>query len=226
MKLRVTILALLVAAPAMAAPLQPWIGASGSYNTYAMNAINQDIADFNQTFAPLSMDEIDSGIGFGVSAGADVDRWSFSVGYDRLPASTSLEGAGNPSYDLAANTFLGRAAYRLPLNAKFGVLVGLGAGIASASGGIGQNAGAAFARIGPSTNAVIYESGLEASGSTFCYEGFVEGDVPLGGNFSLVPSLGYRGAKIEADFTAPEGSMTKTIDFSGMAARVGLRFAL
>ena len=225
MKLLAALL-LFAAVPCAAAPLQPWIGASGSYNTYAMDEINGEIAAFNATLAPLHMDELDSGVGYGLSVGADVDRWSFSIGYDRLPASTRIDSpSGGSTYDLAGNTFLGRAAYRLPLNAKFGVSVGLGAGIASASGAIGQYV-SAMSRIGPSTQATIYEGGAGVSGSTFCYEGFAQGDVPLGGKFSLIPSIGYRVAKIDGEMSDSVNSDAKTFDFSGMAARVGLRFAL
>jgi len=220
------VLLLFAAVPCAAAPLQPWIGASGSYNTYAMDEINDEIDAFNTTLAPLHMDNLDSGVGYGVSVGADVDRWSFSIGYDRLPASTRIDGpSGGSTYDLAANTFLGRAAYRLPFNAKFGVSVGLGAGIASASGSIGQYV-TAVRKIGRSTQANIYEGGAGVSGSAFCYEGFAEGDVPLGGKFSLVPSIGYRVAKIDGDMSDSVTSDAKTFDFSGMAAHIGLRFAL
>jgi hypothetical protein len=225
MKLLVTACLLAAASPCLADSLQPWIGASGSYNTYAMGEINDEIAAFNETLQPLHMDEIDSGIGFGLSLGADVDRWSFSIGYDRLPASTEINGpSGGSTYDLAANAFVGRAAYRLPFNAKFGISLGLGAGIASASGNIGQYVSAAA--VGPSINADIYEGGAEVSGSTFCYEGFAVGDVPLGGKLSLVPSIGYRVAKIDGKMSDSVTSSDKTFDFSGMAAQVGLRFAL
>jgi hypothetical protein len=129
-------------------------------------------------------------------------------------------------YDIAGDALLGRAAYRLPLNAKFGVLAGLGAGFISTSGTLGES-GDPIAKIGPTTNAVIFEGGAHVAGTTFCWEGFVEGDVPLGGNFSLVPSVGYRAAKVEtsADGTTAT-SIDQTIDYSGMAARLGLRFAL
>ena len=226
MKLLVTACLLAAASPCLAAPLQPWIGASGSYNTYVMGDINDEIATFNETLQPLHMDEINSGIGFGLSVGADVDRWSFSIGYDRLPASTEINSpSSGATYDLAGNSFVGRAAYRLPLNAKFGVSVGLGAGIASASGNIGQYV-SAMPITGPSTQADIFEGGAEVSGSTFCYEGFALGDVLLGGKLSLVPSIGYRVAKIDGEMKDSVTSSAKTFDFSGMAAQIGLRFAL
>lgn len=224
MKSLATIVLLALASPCLAGP---WIGASGSYNTYAMDAVNDDIGRFNQAVAPISVDEIKSGIGFGVSLGTDVDRWSLSIGYDRLPASTSVDGNSSPIYDLAGNTVLGRAAYRLPLNAKFGVLAGVGAGVLFTSGHIGDS-GLEFAnKTGPSTNAIIFEGGVGVSGTAFCYEGFVEGDVPLGGKFSLVPSVGYRAAKVDAESENTGGTViTRTVDYTGMAAHLGVRFAL
>ena len=222
MKFLASLALLAAASPCLAGPF--WVGASGSYNTYAMDDVNADIHAFNTMFAPLSMNTIDSGIGFGLSAGTDVNRWSFSIAYDRLPASSDMNGMS--LYHMAADTFLGRVACRLPLQAKFGILVGVGAGIASTSSTVGDH-GDPIVKIGRSTQAVIYEGGTRVSGSAFSYEGFVEGDMPLGGKFALVPSLGYRSAKIDAETTGTVvTTLAQTIDFSGMAARLGLRFAL
>jgi hypothetical protein len=213
--------ALLIATPCAAGP-RPWVQASSSYNTYAMDDVNAGIQEFNQAFAG-TMDEIESAVGFGFSAGGDSGPWSFALGYERLPASTSSNGGYNVAYDIAANTFLARAVYRKPVTTTVGLGFGFGAGIASVSGEAGIET-QPFSK-GASTQAVIYGPRADLSGTTPCFEGFLEGNIAFHDRFAFVPVIGYRWAKIDAEAEGSEGAATETIDFSGIAARLGLRYS-
>ena len=108
-----------------------WLAASAGFNTYAMDEVNDGIASLNAIIAPASMDELDSGVGLGFAAGLDFPTFTTSLGYDHLLATSevSLSGGGF-EYDLAADIFLGRIAYRMPVAETIHFAFGIGAGIA------------------------------------------------------------------------------------------------
>ena len=136
MKSALVLVILLNASPCLAGSHTPWIGGAGSFNTYAMGRINDEIEGINEHLAPyFSMPTIESAYALGVSAGANLDRWSFSVHYENLPASTSLFEV----YDLPGHEVLARAARSLLWTEDFDLRVGGGAGVAWTSGSIGSD---------------------------------------------------------------------------------------
>ena len=230
MKRALLLLALTTATPCPAAPLEPWVGASGSYNSYAMDDVNAGIQSWNASFGSMgTVDEIESGFGLGLSVGADLDRWSFALGYERLPAATAIEGAPpsfDLAYDLAADALVARVVYRKPVVERVTLGFGAGAGLAKVSGEFGITSEPFLKHSGHSTNATILGPRVDVTGTGACFEGFLEGSVALGGKFSLIPSVGYRWSEIDGEVEGSEGSGAGTFDFSGMAAHLGLRFAL
>jgi hypothetical protein len=150
------------------------------------------------------------------------------VGYERLSAATEVEEAGF-DYDLAANAFVARVAYRVPIATRFEVGLGVGGGIAIASGDFGGSAHPEFLRTkngGPATDGVILGSRVEISGNGPYLEGFLQGEARLARNFAIVPSIGYRRARIEGTQRGSEGEADGTFDFSGLTARLALKIAL
>lgn len=67
---------------------------------------------------------------------------------------------------------------------------------------------------------------VEVSGHGLVLEGFVHGDASITPRLSIAPSIGYRHAYVEANQEGGEGEAAGTFDFSGLAARVALKFAL
>jgi hypothetical protein len=210
---------------------RPWVSVSAGINSYAMDDVNDGIASLNALIAPATLDEIGTDFGFGAALGVDLARISASLGYERLPARTSVSGAyGDWDYDLAADAFLARVAYRVPVAHDIDVGLGVGAGVAIASGEFGAanqihpNA-IAEKTAGSSTQAVILGPRPEISGNGLCLEGFVQGEARVGRRFAILPALGYRRAKIEGTQRGSEGEADGTFDFSGLSARVALKVA-
>jgi hypothetical protein len=221
------LLLLLVAGSAIAQPARPWVAASASFNHYALDAIDEDV-EASGLFAPGTLDDIHSSFGFGAAAGLDVLRWRVGVAYERLPATAETEQLGGLEYDLAADAFLARVGFVVARAPRLDVGVGVGGGIASVSGH-SETGGGTLARSAPgadATDAVILGPRFEASGSSACFEGFVEGTAKLGARWSLAPAVGYRRAKIEGRRTGSEGAADGTFDFSGWHARLALRLSL
>jgi len=223
-------LSLSATADASAGP-RPWLAASASFNTYAMDEVNGGIASLNAIIAPASMDEIDSGLGLGLAAGLDFPTFTASLGYDHLPASSDASvGAGGFEYDLAADIFVGRIAYRMPVAESIHFALGIGAGIALASGEFGVIPDEPFThtRPGPghAVEAVILGPRVEVSGDAPCFEGFAQGEARLSSRLTLVPAVLYRQARIDAHVEGSEGSGVSRFDYSGFAGRLALRVGL
>jgi hypothetical protein len=221
MKRPLALAALLVAAPASAA-VHPWAAVSGSWNTYAMDDVNRGIESLNALIAPSALETIDSGLGYGAAAGIAVEGFSAGLAYERLPASADVRGMLQGfAYDLPANAFVGRIVYRIP--GRLGLGIGMGGGIVVATGDIGNEANAAFVRTGPArTKAQILGPRLEVSGDGPCLEGFVQGEFAVQGGVALVPSVGYRRARIDGKLKGSSGEADETFDYSGFAVRVAL----
>jgi hypothetical protein len=214
--------ALLVAGPASAG-VHPWAAISGSWNTYAMDDVNRGIESLNALIAPSSLDAIESGIGFGAAAGVDVGGFSAGLAYERLPASSDVRGFMQAfAYDLPAKAFVGRVVYRIP--GRLGLGIGLGGGIVVATGEIGNAENAAFARSGPArTTAQILGPRVQVSGHGPCLEAFVQKRFAVVDGVAVVPSVGYRRARIDGTLEGSEGKADGTFDYSGLALRVALR---
>ena len=217
---------------ALAQGARPWIAVSAAYNTYAMDEVNNGIESLNEGIAPASMDEIHSAFGYGASAGVDLSRFTASVAYERLPATSQVSTSGTDwEYDLVANTIGGRIAMRTAAIGPFRTSVGVGGGVAFVSGEFGRTDNTPFLRAADSRlpaagQAVILGPRIDVSGNGLLLEGFVQGDASIGPRLSIAPSIGYRYASIEANEDGGEGEGVGTFDFSGLAARVALRFAL
>ena len=190
-------LSLSATADASAGP-RPWLAASASFNTYAMDEVNGGIASLNAIIAPASSD--------------------------------ASVGAGGFEYDLAADIFVGRIAYRMPVAESIHFALGIGAGIALASGEFGVIPDEPFThtRPGPghAVEAVILGPRVEVSGDAPCFEGFAQGEARLSSRLTLVPAVLYRQARIDAHVEGSEGSGVSRFDYSGFAGRLALRVGL
>lgn len=216
----ITLLALAVPAIAHASP-NPWIAIDGSWGSYAMSDVNDDIKSVNDLLAGsgLKMDEIHGGVGVGGRFGLDVTgHWSVGIGYERLFASSKVE---DPS---------GRIEYRFPANAfrAFGDYVvyrsnlhlGIGAGLVSASGSVEFE--------DKSSPPAVH---VDVTGSGPLIEGSLGGEYwVVRPKFALLGSAGVRYARIEKvegdgqTVTNADGS-NYTIDYSGVLLRVGMKLA-
>jgi hypothetical protein len=208
--------------------MRPWAALSAGVHSYAMGDVNDGITSLNALIAPESMGDLGPNLGFGAAVGVDLARFSVSLGYERLPATTGIDSQlGSYDYDLAANAFLGRVAYRLPVAPNFDVGLGVGGGVAVATGEFGATSISGFQPKfgGPAVQAVILGRRPEISGNGLYLEGFVQGETRVGRRLAIVPALGYRRARIEGTQRGSEGEADGTFDFSGLTARVALKLA-
>ena len=224
-------LLLVLAVEAEAQGSRPWLALSGSYNTYDMSEVNEDIREFNRLF-DLSMDDITSSFGFGAAIGVDLSpAFVAGLGYELLPATTHINAGGFAyEYDLAADVVVGRLAWRAPVGGSIQPGIGVGVGVAFVSGEIGEAAGVSFPAaepgVGRAGQAVILGDRVEVSGDGPYLEGYAQADARLGPRWALVPAVGYRHARIEAEQRGSEGQSNGTFDFSGLVSRVALKFFL
>src|SRR5215471_4151782 len=131
---------LLAASTAQAGSFKPWAAASGSWATYSMGDVNDEIGGINAGLSGtgLSMDEIKNGYGFGIALGGDFDSpLSIGAGYDRLFASSDVsDPSGSIKFDFPANTYRAFAEYRFPSGSQFLPHVGVAGGMVAASGSV------------------------------------------------------------------------------------------
>jgi len=196
---------------------KPWAAASGSWATYSMGDVNDQIGNINQNLSGtgLSMDEIKNGFGFGIALGGDFDSpLSVGVGYDRLFASSDVgDASGSVKFDFPSNAYRAFAEYRFPSGGQFLPHVGVAAGMVTASGKIDATG------LGSS----------DVTGSGPLAELYVGGDFKAASTLSVIGALGYRYAKID-EFkafgeTATNNDGSKSaMDYSGLVARLGLKF--
>ena len=214
--------AALIPATAGAASLRPWVEATGSWATYSMGDVNKYVGNINADIAPLSMDKIHNGLGFGGRIGLDLPKTlGFGVGYERLGASTDVSDAG-ATLTLAhpANAFSAFFEYRLPEQGRFGMLLGVSGGMVSESGKLEME--------GPTRSETITLSG---SGPLFqLYFGSTLWAMP---QFGIGAAAGYRYARIGQVTAKEEGvsvvmrnadNSDMTTDYSGAFVRLGLKF--
>ena len=215
-------IALLAPSSSQGAGFKPWAAASGSWATYSMKDVNDQIGSINQTLAGsgLSMDEINNGFGFGVAFGGDLnDAVTVGVGYDRLFGSSDVSDAsGGIKFDLPANTFRGFGEYRFPSTGQLKPHAGIALGMVSASGTVELSVS------GFPTD----KSDVEGTGPLA--EVYVGGDMWASPQFAIIGAAGYRYAKI-SEFKVAGETATKedgskaTMDYSGFNARLGLKVA-
>lgn len=218
----VPVLLVLLASPAIARP-GPWIGASGSWGTYTMSDVNDEVTAINALLAGtgLSMDEINNGFGFGGAAGIGIaDRISLGFGYERLSASTDVgDASGSLEYDFPANAFRLLGQYDFPTTSTFVGHVGFGVGFVTEAGSVTVSA-----------SGVGSQSG-DVSGSGGLFEGLIGGELWAAPQFAITMDGGFRYAKVSEvkveDVVVRNADGSKyTIDYTGVLVRLGVKVAL
>ncbi len=217
--------ALLLPSAVSASVPKPWLGLTGSWATYSMTDVNQDIGAINAALADsglaLRMDEINNGLGFGVAAGLDFPGgFTLGLAYERLSASTDVSDAtGGIGYQLPANAFSLRGQYRLPSPGMGAFSLGVGVGWVSEAGALEVS------------DADFGAFAFDLEGSGLLIEPFVSGDWWVAPQIALSGSAGYRYAKVSEvqvfnqTIYNPDGSKY-TVDYSGLLLRAGLKLAL
>jgi hypothetical protein len=216
------VVSLVSSAPAQAAGFRPWAGLTGSWGTYVMSDVNQNIREANALIAGsgLSMDEIKNGLGLGATLAGDfAGGATIGIAYDRLFASTDVaDASAKLTYDLGANAFRAFGEYRLPSTTWISPRIGVAGGLVSTSGSIALS----ITGGGGATN--------DVTGTGPLFEGYAGGDWWTAPQFAVTGSLGYRYAKVGEvkiqDQTAYnlDGSK-RTADYSGFIARLGVKVA-
>lgn len=200
-------------APVSAGPSGEWLSLEGGISWYAMDDINQDIANLNQFIVPNHIDEIHNGLSLGISGGIRFSDSRIGIGYQRLYASSEAD-QGNFEYQLPANTFRAIAEFHRTTESRLEYGVGLGAGIISLDGQVRP------ALTGPG----------RLEGSAFLADARVLGGLPVGSWLVVAPSAGYRFADIgdvELDGSrAISFGHYLHVDYSGFFAQLGFRVNL
>jgi hypothetical protein len=187
-----------------------WAAGSIGFHTYAMGDVNDDIHSINAFIAPLNMEDIKSGLGLGGAVGMDYPRFSVAVSYERLKGKSDVSDvSGNVEYRVPANLFLAEGVYRLPTNGSFGLGLGAGIGIVSATGELDITV--------PS----IADETLKLDGSSAAFALFATGTADVYKHVAVVPSIGYRYAKV-----ATKDDSSFHLDYSGLMTKVMVRFTL
>ena len=213
------VLALAVPSTALAIfPFEPWLGVSGSINTYDMGDVNAQISDFDLT----NLDEVGSGFAFGVHAGLSMTPMlTATAGYEFLTAGSQLGGAAEQfDFNLPAHTFRGGLEMRAPVPGPLKLGAGATLGVVSAAGDVLQENIAGFADLVG-----------EVTGSGTLFEGYAVADLWFTPIMALSPSIGYRYAKIpevkvnDVTVTNLDGS-DYSLDYSGYYMRLTLKIGL
>lgn len=211
----VLVLSILVPSMAFAGTVSPWMSAHGSMATYGMSDVNDAIGTINAGLGSgLEMKEVKNGFGVGGAFGLELpSRFSIGVGYDRLLASSDVSD-GSTEFNLPANAFRAMAQYSFAGIGTSGAYIGASAGMILAAGSMTE--------LGVTS---------DVEGSAPMFEMFTGGDWWAGPQFALTGSAGYRYAKIGefkvgGDTAYLTNNEKATIDYSGIFARAGVKFAL
>ena len=209
-------LSVLAGVAATADPARPWVAVSGGFHTYDMSEVNDGLRSLEALFPDVN--RIHSGFGLGGSAGVDLSAVSLSLGYERLSASAEM--IEDLRFDVPADVVFGRVAYRTGTIGRFQPSVAIGAGAAIAKGTWG------FADV--AIPALAAERRLRGAGQAEIYGPIldVSGTAPyLEGTLQAATAIGYRWARVDAAAEGSEGAGELTIDYSGLASRLSLRYA-
>jgi len=216
------LLAALSPATARAQIKRFWLAPVGGFHTYRLGDVNNEIETINAGIAPLHMDDIKSGFGYGVAAGVDLNpAVTLEIAYDRLLGSSKVgDATGSLEYNLPANEFTARGTFRQATEATFAVGFGVAAGLVKTAGEV--TLGGA-----PGTGSLS----AHLSGSGPAVEGFASGDWRVSPRFAITPHIGFRYAKISETKVEgqvihnPDGS-NYNLDYSGLATGVRLKLYL
>lgn len=199
----------------------PWLAGTVGFHTYGMSDVNDTISELNDLIYPYSMDEIHSGFGFGAGVGMDLPAVSLGLTYERLTGSSDVsDGTGSIEFDLPANLYMAQAVFRPgSYGAPFTFGVGVGAGLVASSGEI------------RTTDPLSGTDTQELEGNGGAFAAFLTADLSLAPRFALVPSVGYRYAKISEVKSGGDvlynGDGSKfELDYSGLMAKLALKISL
>ncbi|MFH1278547.1 MAG: hypothetical protein ABIK65_09230 [Candidatus Eisenbacteria bacterium] len=216
--LTLTVLAIV---PPAAGGVTPWLEIGGRYGTYAMDDVNDDIAAIDALIWPTRFDEISGGLGFGTGAGLRVSpNLDIGIRYERFMAkSEASDFSGSITYDFGANGLFGFMEYRFPSSSKISGGIGAGGGLVVSSGEVGLTV----------TGVGSVSGDTEGSGPLLQGYGFI--DLPLSPRVSIIPSAGYRYAKVSSleidglPVYNADGS-DYSVDYSGVFLSASIRFLL
>lgn len=220
--LLVLILAAALPAPALATG-QFGIGFFGSYNSYAMDDLNDEfIGPLNDSLetagSSARLDEVTSGLGFGggirYRSGTSL---MFAVDYERLTGSTDIEDSGTTfEVGVPANAVTATVTYLLSSASKlrFGF-----------AGGLGYYSSAGTVSL--SDPSITIESDMKGNGIGYHVGGVL--DAGLSDQASLNIFAGWRQAKtsdleIDDEKVLTADGDEATLDWSGVTVKVGLNF--
>lgn len=221
---RLLLAALLLAVPTLAsAGVRPWISGAIGGSTYAMGDVNDEVGAINSALAGtgLSMDEVTTGLNFGLAFGLDVGSgFAVGLGYDHLSARTEVgDYSGSIEYDLPANLLRGFGRYSFESAGKV-------TGFLEASLGRVTSAGS----ITVSATGYGSQSG-DIDGSGVAFEGAGGMSIWATPQFAFTGMAGFRRAEVgevEVDgmpaYDVSGGDYT--IDYSGLFVRLGITVAL
>ena len=197
-----------------------WIGATGGLSTYSLSDLNDEIRTIN-SLSSLKMNEIKSGLAYGVGAGICVDnKWWLETHYERLNGSSEMgDATGRLEYHVPANAYFFNAIYTLSSNSPLRIGFCGGVGIVSAAG-----------MISISITGTGSASG-DTSGTGPLAQGFLAADIPAGSRVSFCPLAGYRFAKISKIEVRGETVYTNdgskySMEYSGLILRLGIKVFL
>jgi hypothetical protein len=198
----------------------PWAAGSIGFHTYAMGDVNDGIHGYNTLIAPLNMEDIKSGLGLGGAVGMDYPKFSVAVSYERLKGKSDVSDvSGHVEYRVPANLFLAEGTYRRPTSGSLGWGIGAGIGLVSSAAEV------------DATIPALTDQTRKLEGSSAAFDVFVTGVADVYKHVAVVPSVGYRYAKIGevksdgATLTNSDGSKF-TLDYSGLMTKVMVRFTL
>lgn len=200
---------------------RPWLSFGGGFHSFSMGDVNHDISSINEVIAPLRMDELNSGFGFGGAFGLDVSPTvSLALEYERLNTSSEVgDATGSLRYDLPANVVKAQATFHSASKEPFILGFQAGLGMVSSAGGITLTATGAGSITG------------DISGKGPDLEGGISGQWRAASRLAIVPVVGVRYAKISS--TKVEGQLIYNADgskyslnYSGLMMRVMVRLYL
>ena len=218
MRAAATILAALLLAGTAAAPSVPFLEAGGRFGTLEMGEVNDLLRAIDDGIEP-DFDEIKRGAGLvagiGLATGpstALVFRWERI--FDRTEAS---DPTGSIAYDLGAHAFTVSAELRSSLEGRITAGIGIGGGALLSAGEADLRD---FGAVGVSG---------DTEGTGLIVHGYLFAEFPLGERLFLVPSAGYRLARVNGleaggrKIFAPSGEEL-TADYGGYSIAASLRY--
>ena len=195
----------------------------GSFNTYAMKHVNDELDAFNATDATANFDNITNGFTGGINLRLWANtNWLFTAGWEPLFGNSEsavadadeLGNPGNIKIDTNAQSLQIGASYFFPSEStgKFGIGAGLGWYLAN-----GER------EMSPTGLAASTEE-VKGSGVGFHFLG--QGEWAVSPGFAVTGAAGYRIAKVEKLEVDGIEDPDLDIDYSGFMGRVGLSFYL